>query len=88
MKFLAVDGYEVLFGDDESHERLDMMPQRELIERIEYSASLAGAAPAVDDAPSRPQLQPGPCRDVSGLYGRDQARAVRGAAPRAKCSGL
>jgi LmbE family N-acetylglucosaminyl deacetylase len=40
MKFLRVDDYEVLF-DDESHERLDMVPQRELIERIEYSASLS-----------------------------------------------
>ena len=41
MKFLAVDGYEVLFDDDASHERLDTVPQRLLIERIEYTASLS-----------------------------------------------
>jgi N-acetylglucosamine malate deacetylase 1 len=41
MKFLAVDGYEVLFDDDASHERLDTVPQRLLIERIEYAASLS-----------------------------------------------
>ena len=41
MKFLKVDGYEVLFGDDASHERLDTVPQRELIERIEYAAALS-----------------------------------------------
>ena len=38
---LALDGCEVLFDDDESHERLDTVPQRELIERIEYAASLS-----------------------------------------------
>ena len=41
MNFLKVDGYEVLFDDDASHERLDAVPQRELIERIEYGASLS-----------------------------------------------
>lgn len=41
MKFLKVDGHEVLFGDDASHERLDTVPQRELIERIEYGAALS-----------------------------------------------
>ena len=41
MKFLEVDGYEVLLDDDASHERLDTVPQRELIERIEYIASLS-----------------------------------------------
>lgn len=41
MNFLKVDGYEVLFDDDASHERLDTVPQRELIERIEYAASLS-----------------------------------------------
>ena len=41
MKFLEVDGYEVLLDDDASHQRLDTVPQRELIERIEYSASLS-----------------------------------------------
>ena len=41
MNYLKVDGYEVLFDDDESHERLDTVPQRELIERIEYAASLS-----------------------------------------------
>jgi N-acetylglucosamine malate deacetylase 1 len=41
MNFLKVDGCEVLFDDDASHERLDMVPQRELIERIEYAASLS-----------------------------------------------
>ena len=38
MRFLKVDGYEVLLDDDASHERLDTVPQRELIERIEYAA--------------------------------------------------
>lgn len=41
MSFLKVDGYEVLFDDDESHQRLDMVPQRDLIERVEYTASLS-----------------------------------------------
>ncbi len=41
MNFLKVDGHEVLFDDDTSHERLDTVPQRELIERIEYAASLS-----------------------------------------------
>ena len=41
MKFLRVDGHEVLFSDDASHERLDTIPQRELIERIEYAAALS-----------------------------------------------
>ncbi len=41
MKFLKVDGHEVLFVDDASHERLDNLPQRELIERIEYGAALS-----------------------------------------------
>ena len=41
MKFLEVDGYEVLLDDDASHERLDTVPQRDLIERIEYVASLS-----------------------------------------------
>jgi LmbE family N-acetylglucosaminyl deacetylase len=41
MDFLKVDGSEVLFDDDESHERLDTVPQRELIERIEYTATLS-----------------------------------------------
>jgi DNA-binding NarL/FixJ family response regulator len=33
--------WEVLFSDDASHERLDTVPQRELIERIEYAAALS-----------------------------------------------
>ena len=41
MAFLEVDGCEVLFDDDASHERLDTVPQRELIEQIEYAASLS-----------------------------------------------
>lgn len=41
MKFLDVDGYEVLFEDDALHERLDTVPQRMLIERIEYAAELS-----------------------------------------------
>jgi len=41
MKFLKVDGCEVLFDDDASHERLDTVPQRELIERMESAASLS-----------------------------------------------
>jgi LmbE family N-acetylglucosaminyl deacetylase len=41
MKFLEVDGYEVLFDDDALHERLDTLPQRTLIEQIEYGAALS-----------------------------------------------
>ncbi len=41
MNFLKVDGCEVLFDDDASHQRLDTVPQRELIELIEYAASLS-----------------------------------------------
>jgi LmbE family N-acetylglucosaminyl deacetylase len=41
MKFLEVDAYEVLFDDDAFHERLDTVPQRVLIERIEYAAALS-----------------------------------------------
>jgi N-acetylglucosamine malate deacetylase 1 len=41
MKFLKVDDYEVLFDDDALHERLDTVPQRTLIERIEYTAALS-----------------------------------------------
>lgn len=41
MKFLKVDGYEILSGEDAWHERLDTVPQRELIERIEYTAALS-----------------------------------------------
>ena len=81
MSYLKVDGHEVLLDDDASHERLDTVPQRELIERIEYAAelSLENLRP-VHAADPRPQLQPGPRRDVPGLRGRDQARVRRGAA--------
>jgi N-acetylglucosamine malate deacetylase 1 len=41
MTYLKVDGHEVLLDDDASHERLDTVPQRELIERIEYAADLS-----------------------------------------------
>ena len=41
MNFLQVDGHEVLLDDDASHERLDTVPQRKLIERIEYAAALS-----------------------------------------------
>ena len=41
MDFLKADGFEVLFDDDASHERLDTVPQREMIERIEYTAALS-----------------------------------------------
>jgi LmbE family N-acetylglucosaminyl deacetylase len=41
MEFLKVDGYEILSSEDAWHERLDTVPQRELVERIEYTASLS-----------------------------------------------
>ena len=41
MKFLDLDDYEVLFDEDALHERLDTVPQRMLIEQIEYAAALS-----------------------------------------------
>jgi LmbE family N-acetylglucosaminyl deacetylase len=41
MRTLGVDGYEVLFKDNESHMRLDAMPKRDLIARLERDATYA-----------------------------------------------
>lgn len=41
MAFLRVDGYEVLFTDPETHLRLDAIPRRDLVARIEREARYA-----------------------------------------------
>ncbi len=41
MRRLGVDGYEVLYTDSESHLRLDAIPQRDLIDKIERGATYA-----------------------------------------------
>jgi LmbE family N-acetylglucosaminyl deacetylase len=41
MKLLGVDGYEVLYTDSQSHLRLDAIPQRDLIAKLEREAVYA-----------------------------------------------
>ncbi|HYO18115.1 MAG TPA: PIG-L deacetylase family protein [Dermatophilaceae bacterium] len=41
MKYLDVDGSDVLFTDDETHQRLDTRPQREIIEWLERGSLLS-----------------------------------------------
>lgn len=41
MKVLGVDGYEILFTDAHSHLRLDAVPRRDLIARLERDATYA-----------------------------------------------
>jgi len=41
MKYLGVDGYSILYTDKESHERLDSIPRRTLIEKFENRGDLS-----------------------------------------------
>ena len=41
MEFLRVDDFEILYKDSETHQRLDMLPRREMIEQFEQKARLS-----------------------------------------------
>lgn len=41
MAFLGVDGHEVIFRDRDTHLRLDQVPRRDLVQRIECGSNLA-----------------------------------------------
>lgn len=41
MKYLKVDDYDVLYRDEEKHLRLDAIPRRDLIQKIEQESKLA-----------------------------------------------
>ena len=41
MEYLDVDDFEILYSDTETHERLDALPRRELIEKFEQGAKLS-----------------------------------------------
>lgn len=41
MEYLGVDDFEILYPDTERHERLDVLPRREMIEQFEQGARLS-----------------------------------------------
>lgn len=40
-KFLGLDGYHVAFPDDDHHLKLDIIPQKEIIDMIEYKSEIS-----------------------------------------------
>jgi len=54
MEFMKIDGYEIIYTDDNIHLKLDILPRKELIDIIEYKAkfSIANINPDIIAIPS------------------------------------